>query len=718
MKKSTSKLLALLLGVVMVVAMLPAASANGDALRDAVVQQTQDIMNVDYTLQVRVARTNATGEVFDAFTEGGIRPATYFEWDRAHTPLKGMPVSSSAATLELFKSQLDPETNKVSGIPHMPKTNKYGFSLHSFLTDVISRVSPNAPTSFKDALNHDSMVALLSGANLTAATSTAAVGNADVKAAYGKLRAGDFLLSWDDNADVGAASDADSKVNARMHAMVVKEVSGDKVTVMYPAYSQPLWYFQCTKCEVIDIDGPTSSAPKYTKANSYYTYQGVKTHKETHPDQSCTGAWKALYGTTWRTETVSFADLANGSAIPYGCKASYLPYSLAVYGSGAPKADVKVTTSVDANNIVSGFTANVTSNYRIVAFDAVLTSETGTVQHFESLVPDWKAWSYDYSDAALNVALMECKTGKYNLTLKAKVGNAFVDAYSFDFTLADAAVRITTDKTAVTQGTDVTATLTALQSGYTGIKATVSYDAKRFSFDAKKSASNGVTYSDNGKGIVTVRYNGAALSANATIAKLVFTAASGGGYPVTEGVTPIKIMSLATSKTAGATDAQLVADRAEGAGMVTLGFTAVVHKNYAAGKDLLVVFLKDDSLVKKTQAPLLYDGKLMHEITTGNYNIKGDRFFCIFGYITENADPALVTKDNASKPTMCPEIKYSNDVNLTGAVDINDAQAIANIYNGKMALEGNETKWFRADINRDGKVDINDRNALMNTLNK
>jgi hypothetical protein len=210
----------------------------------------------------------------------------------------------------------------------------------------------------------------------------------------------------------------------------------------------------------------------------------------------------------------------------------------------------------------------------------------------------------------------------------------------------------------------------------------------------------------------------AALSANGTIAKMVFSAASGGGYPVTEGVTPIKIMSLATSKTAGATDAQLVADRAEGAGMVTLGFTAVVHKNYAAGKDLIVVFLKDESLVKKTQAPLLYDGKLMHEITTGNYNINGDRYFCIFGYITENADPALVTKDNASKPTMCPEIKYSNDVNLTGAVDINDAQAIANIYNGKMALEGNETKWFRADINRDGKVDINDRNALMNTLNK
>ena len=77
-----------------------------------------------------------------------------------------------------------------------------------------------------------------------------------------------------------------------------------------------------------------------------------------------------------------------------------------------------------------------------------------------------------------------------------------------------------------------------------------------------------------------------------------------------------------------------------------------------------------------------------------------------------------MTKDPADKPTMCPEIKYSNDVNLTGAVDINDAQAIANIYNGKLPLEGNETRWFRADINRDGKVDIKDRNELMSSLNK
>ena len=720
MKKSTSKLLALLLSVVMILAMLPTVSANGDALREAVVKQTQDIMGVEYTLGTRIKRTDVTGDKFTAYTEAGVRPATLFEWSRAQTPLKGMPPSSAAATLELFKSQLNMASSKTDGIAHIG-ANKHGFSLHSFLTDVISRVSPSAPTSFQEALTHESLVALLPGADLKAADSKAAITDtAAAKAAYGKLAAGDILLAWDNDANVGTASTADADVQAPIHAMVVKEISGDQVTVMYPAFSQPLWYFQCTECELIDIDGPTSSAPKYTKANASYTYQGVKTHKETHPDQSCTGSWKAMYGTTWRTETVSYdALLGEGSTkIPYGCNAAYLPYTLAVYGNGAPAADVKVSTSVDSNNIVSGFSAKVTSNYRIVGFDTVLTSETGTVQHFESVIPDWKAWSWDYSNPDLDIALMECKTGKYNLTLRVKTGNDYVDAYSFDFALAGASVRISTDKTVVTQGTDVTATLTTMKEGFTGVKSSVSYDAKRFSFDAKKSAGNGLTFADDGNGLVTVRYDGPALASGATIAKLVFTAASGGGYPVTSGVTPIKIMSLATSTTPGATDAQLVADRAEGAGMVSLGFTAVVHEDYADGKDLIVVFLKDDSLVKKTQAPLLYDGKSMFEITTSNYNIKGDRFFCIFGYITEDADPALVTKDTSSGAKMCTEIKYTNDVNQSTVVDINDAQTIANIYNGKLPLEGNEARWLLADINRDGKADIKDCIELMSSLNK
>ena len=105
--------------------------------------------------------------------------------------------------------------------------------------------------------------------------------------------------------------------------------------------------------------------------------------------------------------------------------------------------------------------------------------------------------------------------------------------------------------------------------------------------------------------------------------------------------------------------------------------------------------------------------------STSNYNINGNRYFCIFGCLTENPDPTLVTKDTSSSAKNCTEIKYSNDVNAVGGlVDISDVQTIANVYNGKLPLEGNETKWFRADINRDYKVDTKDRDALIRELNK
>ena len=150
--------------------------------------------------------------------------------------------------------------------------------------------------------------------------------------------------------------------------------------------------------------------------------------------------------------------------------------------------------------------------------------------------------------------------------------------------------------------------------------------------------------------------------------------------------------------------------------MVTLGFNAVVHKDYVKGMDLIMAFVRDQSLVVTSQASMTYDGKLMHEITQGNYHINGDRYYCTFAYLTPNADPAKLALDTDEKAVACTEIVYGNDVNLSGVIDVADVQTIANIYNGKLELEGNETKWFRADINRDGRVDVKDRNTLLRSL--
>lgn len=728
MKHRTTKLLALVLSAAMIFSLFSAlthVSATETDLRNVVVKEMQDIMDVEYTLQTRIARANVTGDHLDAFHAGGILPTTYFEYERMYFPVRGVVVESNAASLEYFKSQISMADSQKAGVGNINKSKPRGMDMNALLVDLISRVSPAKVTSIRQATTSDALVALMSGADLNAASSKSAIGSnvAAAKSAYDKLGAGDLLLAWDDNADTEKAP--------RIHLLVVKSVdaSGDKVTVMYPIYNQPIYTFQCKDCGKIDTEGPTSGAcPDHVVSNSYYKFTRYKTHNLTDPTSSCEGTWKALYGTTWLTETVSFDALLGegGQSVPYA-SVGYLPYTLAAYAKGETEpVKVTVTNATPAGDIAGGFKAHVTSNYRIVGFDAVLTGEDGSTRHFEELLPSWNTWEMDYSNELLDVALMECKTGKYSLTLNVKTGPAndpaskdgYVSAYTCDFNLAAAAVMLRTDKTVVIQGEDVTATLTVQTDGFTAIKATVSYDPKYFTFDAKKTTGSGVTFENDGAGTVSLRYAGGAVKSGATLAKLVFTCKRTGGFPVTEGVTPIKLITLSTSTTPGAKDSDLTSDRSDGIGNVTVGFNALVYKNYANGLDLVLVFIEDDSLVKKSTASIYYGDNLMYEVTQGNYSINKNRYFCTFGWLAENADATLVKKSTAEKPTNCPEISYSKDVNVSGVTDINDAQVIANIYNGKLPFEGNETKWFRADINRDGKVDAKDRDELFRSLMK
>ena len=146
---------------------------------------------------------------------------------------------------------------------------------------------------------------------------------------------------------------------------------------------------------------------------------------------------------------------------------------------------------------------------------------------------------------------------------------------------------------------------------------------------------------------------------------------------------------------------------------VEIGLNTYVYKNYAGGKDLVLVYMRNDDLADHSTLDVTYGGKLMYEVTNSHYSIDGDSFICIFGYITSNAD---ATKVAVGGGVNCPEITYSTDVNDSGYTDMNDAQIIANIYNGKLPLDGNEIKWLRADINRDNKVDVNDQIELMKSL--
>lgn len=749
MKKPTSKLLALLLSIVLVLSLLPAVSASEDDLRDAVVSQTQSIMDVLWTKQKRNSRANADA---DAMRNGGVRPTIYYESTDLFIPYKGVAVSQKSGSLEAFLSELTAgkAESLVKSVPHLKLEdyNDYvGMDMHSFLLDIVSRVSAEAPTSFKAALTHKSMVSLAGAVNASAADSKSAADPAAVKAAYAKLKKGDILLAWNENTDTGIASNTDSLDQngyPKMSVLVVKEVNGDKVTVMYAGYHQPEWHFICNKCGQESIELTYRYPRKHSFYNKSDTWKGFTTHNVTYPDSSCTGTWEGQYATTWRTETVSFDQLmggTHGSNVPYGSDSTYLPYTLAVYSNGAAKTDAKATSSATLATISGGFSAKVTSNYRIAGFEAVLTSDSGAVQRFPSAVADWKTWSATYKDSALDLALMEGKSGKYNLELFAITGCAdakgktpATSVYSLDFTLTDASLKLSADKSAMPQGEEICVTLTTQKAGLAAIKTAVSYDPVYFTFNAAKSkaASPNVTLTDNisdnavrPEAQVDIRYAGKALGSNSAAVKLYFTAMPQGLYPVQDGIIPFKMLQLSTSATEGASDAQLEADRADGVGQITLGYTTTLYKNYAAGNDLLLAFVSnhDEALVKKTALPMLYDGILMEEVTQARYHIDGNRYMVCFGHIGPNLDPLKIAKNEASNATMSPEIAYNefnpglfHDVNQSGVVDVADAQTIMNIANGTLPLEGNVTKWLRADINRDGQVNAADRDALMSYL--
>jgi hypothetical protein len=309
-------------------------------LRANVIARTQAIMDVDWSIQSRMAKANIAGDQLAAWKAAGIHPTTYFEYDRLHFPFKGVMVHDNAATLEEFAAMAKMEYSKVEGIPHniyAPAEQK-GMDINSFLTDITTHVLDKPLNGLKAALTDPQLTALAQGADFSAASSKAAISYEAAKAGYAKLSAGDLLLAWDNDADAVEGG------HPRIHALVVKEVSGEQVTVLYPAFSLVLWYFKCSSCGLIETEGPTSAALPEHIASDGYSFGSLKKHG------GCGGEWTPMYGATWRTETVSFDALYGKNAeVPYG-SFGYLPYTLNVYAQGAKAADIKVSTAIDAEN--------------------------------------------------------------------------------------------------------------------------------------------------------------------------------------------------------------------------------------------------------------------------------------------------------------------------------------------------------------------------------
>lgn len=707
----------------LVLTMLPPVSASGVSgadLRNAAVAQTQSIADVPWTLETRIKRTDVTGERLDAFHAGGIFPTTYFEYKRLQFPIRGVLLDSNTGTLEQFMDMFDPEATKVEGHGHVPERISYvGMDVNAFLADVIARVSPTPVTSLKQALTHDSLTPLLNGADLTATSSkTAVAGVADeLSVAYGELRKGDLLLAWDDNADTA--------VSPRIHALVVESVdpAKDEVTVIYPSYNLLLWHFECEKCGAQDTYGPSSAALPDHVNSVNYTFSSFKKHQDTYPESGCGGTWRPVYASNWFTRTVSYSDLS-GAGVPSG-SVCYLPYTLDVY-SNPVEPKVEITTDATAETMGGGFGASITSNYCITGVEAVLTQRGGESRTFTSRVGD--RWSLEYRDSKLDQALMECAPGSYELTVNVLLGPTQQSSSPFQpirvfrqaFSVDESSFMLSCDKTRADQGEQFTVSLTTLEEGFTGVCATLKADAEHYVFDAQASrkASPNTVFTQRADGSVTAEYYGSALSKDSTAFRFVFAPVRTGGWGGSEGITPFRASSILASKQAGASQKDLQLSRAGGNGfVVAIGLNTQVFRDYVKGYDLMLAYMMVDEMRNmsgNTKLMMSYDGAPMYDVTTSHYNIDGNSWLRIYGYITPNADTVKIEKSDKTSP----ELKYSHDVNQSGHVDIADVQAIANIQNGRMELEGNMIKWLMADIDRNGVVDTEDQEALMRVLTR
>lgn len=131
------------------------------------------------------------------------------------------------------------------------------------------------------------------------------------------------------------------------------------------------------------------------------------------------------------------------------------------------------------------------------------------------------------------------------------------------------------------------------------------------------------------------------------------------------------------------------------------GVTVELYEDYVAGYTLIVV--------KGNAAAYAYDGSAMYK--TPAY---GDTAFAwlVEGKTTEAEVKALLTAAAQARGTIPAG---SRDVNITGSVDVNDAQAVYNLYNitADYPIAQHMEKYLRADVNGDHRVDVTDLNAVL-----
>lgn len=465
------------------------------------------------------------------------------------------------------------------------------------------------------------------------------------------------------------------------------------------------------------VTSTPSSAPWY-----YYQVDGQQVVSKTAPDAYLSAEPKAtyLYGTAWFVDNVvTFEQLWNGvdatDSTPQ-IRSGHMAYTLYEYTQGAvDQVQVQTDIHFDPFNGRNGVSLGVSSNYRVVSGNAVLTdTDSGKVLFDDTFMFNWSNFSGEYNDANLNAIMENLPVGNYHLKVSVKTGPItdpavlelpVVSVLDQKFTVIDPQLAIQAERSRVEQGDALNIRLNAAANGIDRIDAAVKYAADLFEFDlaATQEANPGLTF-EVSELSQTVSLSGSAKAASGqALATLCFKAIRTAEAPIVGESAPAFTI---TRSQVGLNGGELTEGGAQGQStVVEVGYNTAVYEDFLPGWDLLMV---------NTLDPIIYtyDGKPMYDLTDNGYLVDGKGYACVNAILVSEVNIDKLAEGEQSNPVL----KYGFDANLSGWVDMNDVQQVINVLKGTVTPADDMARCIAADVNKDGRVDNDDMLAVWNEL--
>lgn len=460
---------------------------------------------------------------------------------------------------------------------------------------------------------------------------------------------------------------------------------------------------------VLVINTPTST-PFY-----YYELDGKQACSTTAPDAylAANPGARALYGTVFCVDhELSFYEIWNGKAGTTSTpiiRSGHMAFTMNAYSQGGVEpAKIDTILHFDPENARGGVTLSVGSSYRLISGTAVLTDlDRNKVVYEGEHFFRFNASSSDYEDTALNDAMSTLTKGKYRLEIHIKSGPV-TDLTTLEvpstkvldetFDVHKAELTLAADRTLVYQGEQVKTVISA-PNGADAIRVSLSYAMGLFELNAEatRAANPGISLQVNELiGVVTAEGRGAQM-------ELFFDALRSGAEPALgEDALRFTIVDSAVTPRGGAMS-RAYANGAHVA--VELSYNLKIFRQYLPGWDLVLVCTLDSG-------SFTYDGKAMYDVSQGGYLVDGGGYPCVYAILAPDADSRKLSQGSSDAVS----VNYGADANMSGWVDLADAQQVANVINGMVTPASDMARCLAADVNKDGKVDKQDIAAVWRQL--